>query len=129
MRKENGMKELFNFQIQLPFDDYACFEYEMTEEEFDDALAYCDDNGIWHESKFDNMMSAACLAAARYIVAYEDFDEKDLFDFSCTPKKLLEYLDIDEDYISEILSESKTYRIEAIQELLWEHEAFSLSEG
>lgn len=123
------MKQIHNFQIQLPFDDYACVEYKMAEEEYVMFLDYCDDGAIWHESRFDFLMSAACLAAAKYIVAYEDSKAEELFDFSCTPKRLLAYFELDGEYIEEILNSSKTYKIETIQELLWEHEAFTLSEG
>lgn len=129
MKGDANMKETFEIAVQLPFDDYAVLQYEMTEEEYDAFLEYCDDESIWDEDQYEGLLSAA---AAEYIVGFycETEDAHKVIDEnSCTLEKLMEYLDEDEDYIAEVMAGDGRYKREIVIELLYENQAFTLGEA
>ena len=121
------MKETYSISINLPFGDIAEFDYEMTEEEYDEFLEYNGEYSIWEEEQFEPLLSAACVAAAKYIVNYYcDTEDPIIDEQSCTPAKLLEHLDIDEDDAEEILNSDSSTKIDEICDLLWNYEEFTV---
>lgn len=131
------MKETYSFSINLPFGDMAEFDYEMTEEEYDEFLEFCNNYSIWEEEQFEMLLSAAATAAADYIVGFycEDPDAADVIDdYSCTVEKLMEYLyEYDDEAkakaIAEVFAGDGQDKRDRIVELLEEQQAFTLSDG
>ena len=90
------MKETYELAVQLPFDDYAGIDWEMTEEEYEEFLEHCNDYSIWDEEKYQDLLSAAATAAADYIVRnYCEADDADKYESEgyCTPARLMDHLD------------------------------------
>ena len=126
------MKETYELSVQLPFGDFAMVEWEMTEEEYEEFLEYCCDENIWDEDQFQDLLSAAAVAAANYIVGFyceTDDAEEYIDEHSCTPEKLMEHLDISEEYLDDFMNGDGNYKREMIMEMLWEHQAFYMEEG
>ena len=126
------MKDNYEISVQLPFGDYAMVEWEMTEEEYDAFLEFCGDEGIWDEDQYQDLLSAASVAAANYIVGfYCETEEAAKFvdSASCTPQKLLEYLGEDEESIADFMEGDGQYMREEISALLFDNQAFYLDEG
>ena len=125
------MKEIYELSVQLPFDDYAILEWEMTEEEYDAFLEYCGDSGIWDEPQYEEMLSAASVAAANYIVGYHCETERDRFYVmpSYSLDELLMHLGESEENIADFLDGDGQYKREVLSELLFSEQAFYMDEG
>lgn len=126
------MKEIYELSVQLPFDDYAILEWEMTEEEYDAFLEFCGDNDIWDEPQYEEMLSAAASAAANYLVGYHcESDPNDRFHHapSFTLDTLMKHLGEDEESIADFWDGDGQYRREILAELLFENQAFYMDEG
>ena len=125
------MKEIYELSVQLPFDDYAVLEWEMTEEEYDAFLEYCGDSGIWDEPQYEEMLSAASVAAANYIVGYHCETERDRFYVmpSYSLDTLLAHLGESEENIADFLDGDGQYKREVLSELLFSEQAFYMDEG
>lgn len=125
------MKEIYELSVQLPFDDYAILEWEMTEEEYDEFLEYCGDNGIWDEPQYQEMLSAASVSAANYIVGYHCETARDRFYVmpSYSLDTLLKHLGESEESIADFWDGDGQYRREVLAELLFANQAFCMDEG
>ena len=125
------MKEIYELSVQLPFDDYAILEWEMTEEEYDAFLEYCGDSGIWDEPQYEEMLSAASVAAANYIVGYHCETERDRFYVmpSYSLDALLMHLGESEENIADFVDGDGQYKREVLSELLFSEQAFYMDEG
>ena len=125
------MKETYELAVQLPFDDYAGIDWEMTEEEYEEFLEYCNDYSIWDEEKYQDLLSAAATAAADYIVRnYCEADDADKYESEgyCTPARLMDYLDKTDDYWEDFINSDGQRKRELLTELLWENRAFYINE-
>ncbi len=125
------MKETYELAVQLPFDDYAGIDWEMTEEEYEEFLEYCNNYSIWDEEKYHDLLSAAATAAADYIVRnYCEADDADKYerDGYCTPARLMDYLDKTDDYWEDFINSDGQRKRELLTELLWENRAFYINE-
>ena len=125
------MKETYELAVQLPFDDYAGIDWEMTEEEYEEFLEYCNDYSIWDEEKYQDLLSAAATAAADYIVRnYCEADDADKYESEgyCTPARLMDHLDKTDDYWEDFKNSDGQRKRELLTELLWENRAFYINE-
>lgn len=123
------MNREYELSADLPFGDFAIFNYMLTEEEFNELSELFTDESIWDEDRYEELLSAAATAAANYIVSSycEGKVATDtITSWSCTLERLMEYLNQDSVYIAEVVASDNQRKREIIAELLYEHQAFCI---